>query len=82
MKQIKDLQDHHTDVTVNFVVTTVEPLPASDQDLEEAFKLVSKTSITNMTLFDADGRIRYLIIPSPSHHVYSVAENMHHLKRS
>ena len=57
---IKEYKEHHGDATVDFTVTMTEErlAQAEAMGLEKKFKLCSAVSTTNMTLFDAEGRIR------------------------
>jgi len=56
---IEDFREYHTENSVHFVVTLTEAKmkEAEQGGLEKTFKLKSSVSITNMVLFDAEGKI-------------------------
>lgn len=58
--QIEDLREYHTEGTVHFVITVTEAQMASLEriGLEKSFKLRTPLSMSNMFLFDRDGKIR------------------------
>lgn len=58
---IKDYKEYHTDASVHFRVEFLEgklKTLMSTSTFETKMKLVSKISVSNMTLFDAEGRIK------------------------
>lgn len=56
---LKDIKEYHTEQTVHFEVESAEvDFPSEDAELEKMLKLSGKISISNMTLFDSEGRIR------------------------
>jgi DNA topoisomerase-2 len=55
---VKDYRENHTENTVRFEITCIEPLPASDAELIKKFKLSTTLSTGNMVAFDAKGRIK------------------------
>merc|ERR1712217_701359 len=58
--QIEDVKEYHTEGTVHFVITVTEGQMASLEKagLEKSFKLRSPMSMSNMILFDRDGKIK------------------------
>lgn len=57
---IKDYKEHHTDTTVNFVITLSNPMSdeISSEEVEKQFKLSSTITCSNMVCFDFEGRIQ------------------------
>ena len=51
---VKEYTDHSTDTVVDLVVKLVAPL----DDVEKTLKLAATRSLTNMHLFDADGKLK------------------------
>jgi DNA topoisomerase-2 len=60
---IKDFKEYHTTTRVHFVVTSPEFAKMSDEQIEKALDLTTSISLSNMHLFDAEGRIKKY--PSP-----------------
>ncbi|KAL0489891.1 top2 [Acrasis kona] len=58
--QIKDFRENHTDITVSFTVkvTPEQMKHIQGVGIEKYFKLTKKISLSNMTLFASDGRIK------------------------
>uniref|UniRef100_A0A7S3LJY6 DNA topoisomerase 2 n=2 Tax=Sar TaxID=2698737 RepID=A0A7S3LJY6_9STRA len=59
--QIKDVREHHTDVSVSFTIVMSDELAAkvnTDAKLIKLFKLESAVSTLNMTAFNKDGKIQ------------------------
>jgi DNA topoisomerase II len=60
--EVKDFKENHTETTVSFTITAEKQMiDACEKDpkgLHGMFKLQASLSTTNMTLFDADGRIK------------------------
>eukprot|EP01028_Stygiella_incarcerata_P004101 TRINITY_DN185_c0_g1_i1.p1 TRINITY_DN185_c0_g1~~TRINITY_DN185_c0_g1_i1.p1 ORF type:complete len:1625 (-),score=533.53 TRINITY_DN185_c0_g1_i1:176-5050(-) len=56
---IKECRDHHTDTSVHCVITFEDGKleGMSDEDIRSCLKLVSTLNTSNMTLFDADGKL-------------------------
>lgn len=55
---IKDFKEYHTTTRVHFTIQSPDFASMSDEAIEKTMKLRSKISITNMHLFDAEGRIK------------------------
>ncbi|KAI9089602.1 DNA topoisomerase [Phlyctochytrium arcticum] len=57
---IKDYKEYHTDTSVHFVVelSDEQMAKAEAEGLEKKFRMVSYKLISNMVLFDKDGRLR------------------------
>lgn len=57
---LEDYQEHHTEKTVHFVLELSPEgvRQASQKSLEKALKLRTSISLSNMILFDRDGKIR------------------------
>jgi DNA topoisomerase-2 len=55
---IKDFKEYHTTTRVHFVVFSPDFANMDDAAIEKAMKLTDTISITNMHLFDAEGRIK------------------------
>lgn len=60
---IKDFKEYHTTTRVHFVVTSAEFAKMTDEQIEKALDLTTSISLSNMHLFDAEGRIKKY--PSP-----------------
>eukprot|EP00026_Physarum_polycephalum_P000381 Phypoly_transcript_00381.p1 GENE.Phypoly_transcript_00381~~Phypoly_transcript_00381.p1 ORF type:complete len:1577 (+),score=426.38 Phypoly_transcript_00381:657-4733(+) len=54
---LKDMKEYHTDTSVHFIVESEEDFPADDV-IEKVLKLTGYVNVTNMTMFDSEGRIR------------------------
>ncbi|KAJ3158974.1 DNA topoisomerase 2 [Geranomyces michiganensis] len=57
---IKDYKEYHTDVTVHFVIelTPGQMAKAQEEGLLKKFKLTTLKSVSNMVLFNAQGRLK------------------------
>jgi len=55
---IEDYKDYCTESRVRFVITCKKLKKLSDEEVEKKFKLSKSIKISNMHLFDADGKIQ------------------------
>ncbi|SCV70341.1 BQ2448_1735 [Microbotryum intermedium] len=62
---IKDYKEYHTDTTVHFIITLTEKGKdaVSKEGLEKCFKMQNKISISNMVMFDPEGKIKKYATP-------------------
>ncbi|SCZ87504.1 BZ3500_MvSof-1268-A1-R1_Chr2-2g04970 [Microbotryum saponariae] len=62
---IKDYKEYHTDTTVHFIITLTEKGKdaISKEGLEKCFKMQNKISISNMVMFDSQGKIKKYATP-------------------
>lgn len=62
---IKDYKEYHTDTTVHFVVTLSEKGKdaVKREGLEKVFKMTAKINISNMVMFDPQGKIKKYTSP-------------------
>lgn len=62
---VKDLEEHHTDTTVNFKVFLAGQGKSTikSDGVEKAFKLSSHLTTSNMVAFDAHGKIKKYTSP-------------------
>ncbi|KCV68037.1 DNA topoisomerase II, partial [Fonticula alba] len=72
---VKEIREHHSNTTVLFhVVLTEAGAALSDEEFSKRFKLTSTISLSNMVLFDAQGRLRRYDSP------LAILEEFYHLR--
>lgn len=60
---VQSYKEYHTDTRVHFVIKSPKLAKMSDDEIEKKFKLSTAISITNMHLFDSQGRIKKYASP-------------------
>jgi DNA topoisomerase II len=60
---ITSYKEYHTDTRVHFVIKSNRIAGMSDDEIEKKFKLSTAVSISNMHLFDSQGRIKKYATP-------------------